>query len=164
MGGSVNPGHKALLPFARSVDHEGKIWHIMCQDECCVHDDEGELWMWIIPDEQMGDLPSKHHGNNLHTSEADIEEGCGMLSLTGEPGDITKGDLVNYITKKHAGECVAVPLYSAVDMESGLADGKEGNWTGALALMQFEFFIDIFNIMYNLEDKIPDMHYKHDMY
>ena len=157
MGGSVNPGHKALLPFARSVDHEGKIWHIMCQDECCVHDDEGELWMWIIPDEQMGDLPSKHHGNNLHTSEADIEEGCGMLSLTGEPGDITKAVLVNYITKKHAGECVAVPLYSAVDMESGLADGKECNWTGALALMQFELFIDIFNVMYNLEAKIPDM-------
>ena len=119
----------------------------MCQDECCVHDDEGELWMWIILDEQMEDLPSKHHGNNLHTPEANIEEGCGMLSLTGKPGDITKGDLVKYITQKHARECVAVLLYSAVNMESGLADGKEGDWTGALALIQFELFIDMFNIM-----------------
>jgi len=112
--------------------------------------------MWKIPGREMGDHPSKHHGTNLHTSETDFEITGGCLTLDGTQGHISKTAMETYIQGKHAGLNPPIPCYSAVDMESGLAAGKEGTWKGKQALMYFEMLIDQFNVIFNLHHRVPD--------
>ena len=100
MGGAVKPNYpQSVLPFARSTDHPGKTWHILCHDECCVHALGEEGTMWVIPGVEMGDFPSKSDVDINHLAEPDSEVEPGCLTLDGVISQTERKDLLAY----HAG-------------------------------------------------------------
>jgi hypothetical protein len=46
MGGAAHPDHQNLeISFIPShIDRPGKIWVLVCHDECCVHTNEGQAY------------------------------------------------------------------------------------------------------------------------
>ena len=155
LGGCCNPRNRNLLPFIPN-DRPGKIWMILCQDECCVHTLKEEGYCWLIPGVEMGDMPTKSDGEILHMSESDAEFGCGCLSLDGKIGFITLKELAAYIKDKHEGKNPKIPLHSSVHMHAGKADHKEGSWEGKHAFMHFELMCDQYDVLFNLEHRVPD--------
>ena len=157
LGGQPNPEHASkILPFCRAIDHVGKIWILMCHDECCIHSLKEEQYCWIIPGVEMGAMPTKSDGKILHLSEADAEIQNGCLSLDGRIGHITKKELEAYIQGKHNGENPQIPLHSSVWMHAGKGNHQEGSWTGEHALMHFELLMDQFDVLFNLAHKVSD--------
>ena len=152
MGGAVNPANAAkLLPFAKDMDFEGRIWHLACHDECCVHALKGERGCWLIPGVDMGDIPPKSEGEYEHLAEADLEIQGGTLSLTMLPGQISRTDMRAYIAAKRAKNLdYLVPHYSSVRMHAG--QGAEGSWFGDDSKEHFELIVDIFDILFNMPE------------
>ena len=150
MGGAVNPANAAtLLPFCKGIDFPGRIWHISCHDECCVHALKGERGCWLIPGVDMGDIPPKSDGEYEHLAENDVEMQGGTLSLTLQPGQISREDMRKYIAAKRARQVdYPVPHYSSVRMHAGA--GAEGSWFGDDAKDHFELIIDIFDLVFNM--------------
>ena len=155
MGGEVKPYYGKLMSFmADGVDRVGKIWHLGCHDECCVHTLQEEGWMWIIPNVDHGDMPTKSDGEICHLAEMDVEFGCGALSLDGKLGQIERKEMVAYLRDKHLGLNPKIPLYTSIAMHAG--KGNEGSWEGDDANMHLELMQDVFDILFNLEHRVPD--------
>jgi hypothetical protein len=121
LGGAPKSSEGAkLLSFVPAhIDHVGKVWIIVCHDECCVHTNKGETYCWKIPGVEMGDCPPKHKDDIIHLADANAEMESGTYSLDGELGMITRKELRNYIKKTRAGESVSVPRHYTMAGESG---------------------------------------------
>ena len=132
------------------IDHPGKVWIIMCHDECCVHTYDGQMYCWKIPGVQMGDCPPKSKDDILHIADANGEMEAGTYSLDGKLGMITLKELKAYIKGKHDGSNPLVPRYFTVRMFAGGGKGKEGWWLGESSMWQFELMCDIFDLCFNM--------------
>ena len=149
MGGCVNPENASkVLPFAKAVDFPGRIWHLMCHDEACVHTLKGERCCWLIPGVDMGDIPPKSDGEFEHLAEVDSELTGGTLSLDGSVGQTSRSELREYMKAKREGRLCKIPCWSSIRMHGGAAG--EGYWLGDDAKMQFELILDIFDVKFNM--------------
>ena len=133
MGGLVDPSSEAPLGFTKA-DFKGRVWHIGCHDEACVHALKGERCnsCWLIPGVDMGDVPPKTDGEFEHLAECDSEMWGGTISLDGTIGQISRKELRSYIEAKRGGISALVPRYCSICFHAG-ASG-EGYWTGDDAL------------------------------
>ena len=80
LGGCPNPENSQnILPFCKAIDHSGKVWIIMCHDECCIHSLKEEKYCWLIPGVEMGAMPTKSDGE-MPTKRAGL--GCDQISYS----------------------------------------------------------------------------------
>ena len=150
MCGAMHPGNvDKPLPFCPGIDFPGRVWHIACHDEACIHALKGEQGCWLIPGVDMGDIPPKSDGEYEHLAEVDAELEGGTISLTRLPGQISRQDMRKYIKAKRERQVAyPVPHFSTVRMHAG--SGGEGAWFGDDAKDHFELIIDIFDIVFNM--------------
>ena len=156
LGGRVDPSRSnTLLPFIKT-DHNNKTWHIGCHDECCVYALEDEREAWFIPGIDMGDMPTKSHGDIEALAQMDNEFGAGCITLSGAVGQTHIKDMSSYIRDRHDGKDCLVPHFSSVRMYAGQGEGKDGTWAGKESLEHIEMIVDQFDVTFNLVHRIPD--------